>query len=586
VTKECFNEPLKGMPIWSTARLALTNFICASSENKGMWGTLISWVSHAWKLPDQRSGLTGSRPVNSVNNVPVIALAAVCIALLLISCHSSRRKPILTALEQSGYAQLTGSSEIRSFLAELAESNETAERINIARTALGSPVEALLVSSEMSLFRTGLPTLGKITIMLVGSQHGTEPSGAEALLLLSREIIQGELKAYLEDMNFIFIPNGNPDGRDLHRRVNSNGVNLSTNFTILSEQESRGLMDVLYRWKPEVVLDVHESAVLKKKSLATQGYLIDFQAQFEAANNPNVDTRIRAFSFQRLLPAIITMVNVKGLPAQRYIGEITDIHQPVTHGGLSLRNLRNMAGMLGSFSFLLENRLDPTSGSYPTPRNIGVRVSKQHLCITTLLQCCRIYRADIMRLSRNARMSWKNQSQQEPLYLHYAYVSDQSQPKITLPLRKLETGELVKQTFEYHGNVVCHKPLTLPTAYVIAAHHEIMKDFFDRHHIEYQIGDQPVDVSVEILHVVSGNRAINGARGGRDSLTLTKRAATYTLRQGDLIVSLAQPARRLIPLFLELESVSSMFRTESYAHLVKEHHDFFVYRVSEPWPEG
>lgn len=183
-------------------------------------------------------------------------------------------------------------------------------------------------------------------------------------------------------------------------------------------------------------------------------------------------------------------------------------------------------------------------------------------------------------------MRWKNQSQEEPLYLRYTYVSDQGQPKIILPLRKLETGELVKQAFEYYGNVDCHEPLTLPTAYVIAAHHEIMRDFFDRHHIEYQIGDQPVGVSVEILHVVSGDRAINGVRGGRDSLTLTKRAGTYTLRQGDLIVSLAQPTRRLIPLFLELESVSSMFRSKSYSHLVKEHHDFFVYRVSEPWPEG
>ena len=183
-------------------------------------------------------------------------------------------------------------------------------------------------------------------------------------------------------------------------------------------------------------------------------------------------------------------------------------------------------------------------------------------------------------------MSWKSQSQGQPLYLRYAYVSDQGQPKITLPLRKLGTGELVKQAFEYHGSVDCHRSLTPPTAYVVAAHHEIMKDFFDRHHIEYQIGDQPVGVSVEILHVVSENRAINGVGEGCDSLTLTKRAGTYTLRQGDLIVSLTQPTRRLIPLFLELESVSSMFRSELYFHLVKEHRDFFVYRVSEPWPEG
>lgn len=242
--------------------------------------------------------------------------------------------------------------------------------MTIATSALGRPVDALLVSSEMHRFKAGRASPDKITLMLVGSQHGTEPSGAEALLLAAREIVEGSLHSYVEDMNFVLIPNGNPDGRDLHRRVNGHGVNLSTNFTILSEPESRGIMEALYTWKPEVVLDVHESAALKKKSLAKQGYLIDFEAQFEGANNPNVDCGIRTFSFDRLLPDLIARVNAHGLHAQRYIGEITDITQPITHGGLSLRNLRNVAGMMGSFSFLLENKLDPSTGTYPTARNI------------------------------------------------------------------------------------------------------------------------------------------------------------------------------------------------------------------------
>ncbi len=511
----------------------------------------------------------------------VKTLAVIFIAALLVSCHICERKPLLTALERSGYSQLTSSSEIRSLLAELAERNANAENITIARSALGSPVEALLVSSEMSLFRDCLPTPGKMSVMLVGSQHGMEPSGAEALLLTAREIVEGDLIGYLEDMNFIFIPNSNPDGRDLNRRVNGNGVNLSTDFAVLCEPESRGLMDVLHRWKPEVVLDVHESAVLKKKSLARQGYLIDFECQFEAANNPNVDEQIRTFSFERFLPGIIRLVNDGGLLAQRYVGEITDVHQPIAHGGLSVRNLRNMGGMMGAFSFLLENRLDPSTGTYPTPRNIEVRVSKQCLSVKSFLRCCEAYHSEIIRLSGNARMRWKNDEEQELLYLSCAYVSDQSQPTITLPLRRLESGERIRQLFDYHRAVNCHRPLTLPAAYVIAAHHKTMRDFLDRHRIEYEVSRQPSDLFVEIQHIDHRKDALSDERGKDAGYVFSKRTETYSLREGDLVIHVGQPARRLIPLLLELESMSSIFRSKAYSQLVKEHEDFFIYRVCE-----
>jgi hypothetical protein len=281
-----------------------------------------------------------------------------CTAALITPCTASESELFATTLERSGYTRLTSSSDIVLFLDELSKNNASAAKTTIGPSALGLPISALLISTESEFLETGRSSApGKLNALLVGSQHGTEPSGAEALLLLTRDILAGNLQSYLADFNFIVVPDGNPDGRSLKRRVNGNGVNISTNYVTLSEPESRGIIEALHRCKPDVVLDVHESAVLKKKSLGKQGYLIDFEAQFEAANNPNVSGLIRSYSYERLLPEIIALVKKRGLPAQRYIGEITDIDQTITHGGLSLRNLRNMAGLLGAFSFLLENRL-------------------------------------------------------------------------------------------------------------------------------------------------------------------------------------------------------------------------------------
>jgi len=518
---------------------------------------------------------------------PAIKIAALIVVFLSVAyCSVSKQEPLLTRLEESGYAHLTSSTQITIFLTELSNRNPIAEKVTIAKSALGSPVEALFISSEIDQFKSGHCSNDKLTAMLIGSQHGMEPSGAEALLLISRDIVEGQLAAWLEDMNFIIIPNGNPDGRDAKRRVNGNGVNLSTNFTILSETETRGILDVLHKWKPEVVLDVHESAVLKKKSLGRQGYLTDFEAQFEAANNPNVDGRIRAFSFNHLLPEVIELVNSGGLPAQRYIGEITSIHQPITHGGLSLRNLRNMAGMMGSFSFLLENRLDPSSANYPTPRNISARVEKQYLCIWAFLTCCRAHQSEIIKLSQIAQMRWTRSEDEEPLYLFYAYGADRNRPQITLPLRKRETGELLKHTFEYRSAVERHSPLRVPAYYIVTEHQDLIKDLLDRHLIAYETAEQPVGVVVQIQYNMSRQGRTLGPQAGCNNHMVRERVERYTTKRGDLIIGLDQPARRLIPLLLEPQSLSSIFNSQEYRHIVQAGSDFFVYRVPHFCPRN
>ncbi|NIS60506.1 MAG: hypothetical protein GTO13_07370 [Proteobacteria bacterium] len=503
-------------------------------------------------------------------------ITLIAVALFLAASPVCNGGRLLTGLERNGYTRLTSSSEISGFLAELSSRYTSAERVTIATSALGSPVEALLISSELDRFKDGNSDSDKITVMLVGSQHGTETSGAEALLLVARDVLEAKLGSYREDMDFVFIPNSNPDGRNLERTKNGNGININRNYTILSEPESRGIINAMHRWRPEVVLDVHESAVLKKKSLARQGYLTDFEAQFEAANNPNVDRGIRIFSFKRLLPEIIARVKARGLAAQRYVKEITSIHQPITHGGLTLRNLRNMAGMLGAFSFLLENRLDPSTGTYPTPRNIRVRVSKQYLSIMSFLESCRTHRSEMATLSRNARMKWKNPHDEAPLYLAFSYVADPNQPEITLPLRKIDTGELIRNTFRYHGSVESHTPMVLPSSYVITDYQELIREILSRNHIHYQVVEKAAETFVKIKRIKDRKVEVMSTGQHQAHYSVIERTAKYLVPPGDLVVNLNQPARRLIALLLEIESFSSIFNADEYLPLVEKGNDFFI----------
>ncbi|MGD2126978.1 MAG: M14 family metallocarboxypeptidase [Desulfobacteraceae bacterium] len=483
---------------------------------------------------------------------------------------------IQTTLERSAYTRPSSSSGISAFLSMLSDRHPSAEKVTIAVSALGNPVEALLVSSDRDWIRGGKGGEDKLTVMLVGSQHGKETSGAEALLLVARDILEGNRLSHIEDMHFLFIPNANPDGRNLKRRRNGNGVNLNRNYTILSEPESRGILNALHRWKPHVVLDVHESAALKKKSLGAQGYLTEFEAQFEAANNPNVNRDIRHYSFMELLPEILRQVNARGLAAQRYIKEIGSIHEPVAHGSLSLELLRNRAGIMGAFSFLLENRFDPSTGTYPTPRNIRARVSKQYLSIKTFLECSGARRYEIMTLSRNARWGWKNPKDNEPLYLSFGYFADPNALEIKLPLRRIDSGRPTRRTFRYLGAVESGTPLALSHSYVINGHQRLMQDILTRHHIRYRRLERITEAVVPRRRVNDRGSAMGRLGKGRLEYSFQERTTDYLCRPGDLLVDLNQPAQRLIPLLLEFRSDDNIFSNDDYIYLVENQKDFLV----------
>lgn len=502
----------------------------------------------------------------SIHHVRLLLLA-----LILLGSACRQSGPLLTELERTGCQKLTSSNQIIEYLTALFNRNAQAELRIIGNSAGGKPIAALLVSKNpAALVQNSSTRTEKLLVMLVGSQHGMEPSGAEALLILARELLEGELKCYLEDLDFILIPNSNPDGRDTNRRVNHDGVNLSTDYALLSAPESRAIMDTLHTFEPEAVLDIHESAVLKKKTLGRQGFLTDFEAQFEPANNPNVDEQIRAYSFDCLLPELITKVSSRGLPAQRYIGEITSVTQPITHGGLSLRNLRNQAGMRGVFSFLVENKLDPSTGTYPTPRNIRVRVEKQYLCITSFLEVCRAHAGDILRISAAAREKWKRPQEKQPLFLSYEYVSSPMHSTIELPLRSVETGEKVLRTFTYQGEVKATCLLDPPLAYLVATHQTPIADFLGRHHLSYRLPQGDEVISVVPLREGGGSRASGDKKGA---------SLPYALKPGDLVVSLHQPGRRLIPLFLEPRSLASIFSVPQGGALAGIDEQPQVYRV-------
>lgn len=466
-----------------------------------------------------------------------------------------------TPLEACRHARISQSSEIADFLSVLAADSHEADCVTIGYSVRGAPIRALLCRRDGNSPRP--------RVMLVGSHHGgSEPAGGEALIEIARALLHGDLRELLDHLDVVVIPNSNPDGRDDDSSRNANSVNLNRDYVLLSQPESRALNAAVQRYRPDVVLDAHESAALKRKSLGRAGYLTEFQAQFDVANNPALPTGMRRYGEEVLLEELIARVDSGGLHAQRYIREILSIDQALTYGGITIKRFRNKAAALGALSFLLETRLDPKDGQYPSFRNIAVRTGKQVQCVRVFLNVMAARADEILGLRAESAPVTAG----ELMVLSAEYVARAEGATHCVPLRRIDTGEIVQFDFRDHRQLALHAPVTAPHAYLVPRHKIVMRDLLLRHglHFDYLQKATTLRVVEQMVEQVFADGAL--------ALRTSERARTMQMPAGTLRIPLAQPCGRLAPLLFEPASSSTVFSYPAYRRLLCPGEPLPVYR--------
>ena len=194
---------------------------------------------------------------------------------------------------------------ILAYFKYLSSVSERANLINYGKTHEGRSLVLLSISSSENLknleeiktehLKSTIPgsikTINEnlpIIINLGYGIHGNEPSGSEAALLTAYTLIASKNKKInrLTTNSVVFIdPTLNPDGRDRHSqwanqyksinlvadsndaehneswprgRTNHYWFDLNRDWLLAIHPESRGKLNWLHEWYPNVVLDVHE----------------------------------------------------------------------------------------------------------------------------------------------------------------------------------------------------------------------------------------------------------------------------------------------------------------------------------------
>lgn len=185
----------------------------------------------------------------------------------------------------------TSNGEIDQWLDRLAQApsdNGTAARLlRLGPSQRGTSISALVLTRARDTDPETLLSSRRPTVLLIGQQHGDEPAGSEALLVVAEELAHGLLEPLLDKINVIIVPRANPDGADAGTRTTANGVDLDADHLLLSTPEARVIAALTRDYRPTLVLDAREFTVA---GLFLQKYngLQRHDALLQYATTPNL----------------------------------------------------------------------------------------------------------------------------------------------------------------------------------------------------------------------------------------------------------------------------------------------------------
>ena len=319
----------------------------------------------------------------------------------------------LTPAFEPGHDGFTSNAELRALLHGLVRDGSGGAGAGATRISLkwlgssqtGVPLEALhftrsaasdlLPTPALPSASSSAPRSARPTVLLIGQQHGDEPAGAEALIVIAQELAQGRLQPLLDQIDVLIVARANPDGAALGRRLTASGIDMNRDHLLLRTPEAQALAQLAREYRPIVVADAHEFPALGRFAVKYGAApRADLQMQYATvANLPEFVTRASAEWFQR--PAL-QRLNAEGLATEWYHTTSADpADLRVSMGGVQPDSGRNVSGLRNAVSLLIESR-----GSGLGRAHVLRRVHSQVIAISSVLSSAAAHAADLLKLRR------------------------------------------------------------------------------------------------------------------------------------------------------------------------------------------
>ena len=262
---------------------------------------------------------------------------------------------------QEGRSSFTSNAEIQTWLRELSTAASRSPGLKaavlpIGQSQRGETLEALVLTRAAGTDAAAIAASTRPTVLLVGQQHGDEPAGTEALLVVARELTQGLLRPVLDRVNVIIVPRANPDGSEAGQRVTTGGLDMNRDHLLLNTPEAQALARLARDYHPTVVVDAHEYTVVGR-FLQKFGTVQKYDALLQYATTANIPEFLTKASEEWFRRPLVAALKGQGLSTEWYYTTSTDLaDKTISMGGTQPDTGRNVSGLKNAVSLLIETR--------------------------------------------------------------------------------------------------------------------------------------------------------------------------------------------------------------------------------------
>ena len=253
---------------------------------------------------------------------------------------------------EPGHDGVTSNAELRTLvhaIAADAANTSAVKLVQVGSSQTGVPLEALHFSR---------PAVGAAhpVVLLIGQQHGDEPAGSEALLVIAQELAHGSLAGLLDRIDVVILPRANPDGAAASRRGTASGIDMNRDHLLLRTPEAQAQAQLVRDFKPVVVVDAHEFAALARY-VEKFGAAQRFDALIQYAMVANLPPLVTRASEEWFRQPLLQALKAQGLSSEWYYTSSTDLSdKKISMGGVQADTGRNVNGLRNAISFLIETR--------------------------------------------------------------------------------------------------------------------------------------------------------------------------------------------------------------------------------------
>lgn len=256
--------------------------------------------------------------------------------------------PFTTPAFLPGRQDFTSHAEVFEFLDALSRRTPGLVIDTLGRSQQGRAMVAVVLNGPRG-WDPKLPT-----VMLLGQQHGNEPAGGEAALVMA-QMLAGERSALLQRVNVVIVPRANPDAAERFVRTSANGIDINRDHLLVRTPELQAITAAVRRYAPQVMLDLHETMVGGSWNRKFGGLMrSDMLVQGATVGNLSPDI---AAAQQRYLAVVRTALESAGHRVDDYHTTSPDVRDlAVAMGGVNADTGRNVGGLRNAVSLLLESR--------------------------------------------------------------------------------------------------------------------------------------------------------------------------------------------------------------------------------------